>query len=43
MSDGLGAFVTGEKEFLARKKEPAEIIGMSLLPPKEYAEALGLG
>jgi len=38
----LGAFVTGDNEFLAGKKYLAEILGMPILSPKEYVGALGL-
>lgn len=38
----LGAFVTGDKEFLTKKKELSEIIGMPVLSPREYVEVLGL-
>jgi len=42
MNNELGAFVTGDKEFLSNKKELSRIIGMPILSPKEYAEGLGL-
>lgn len=42
MNGELGAFVTGDEEFLADKKELAEIVGMPILSPREYVEALGL-
>ena len=38
----LGAFVTGDKEFLSKKKELSEIVGMPLVSPREYAEVLGV-
>ncbi len=41
-NNDLGAFVTGDKEFLSKKKELSEIIGMPVLSPKEYVELLGL-
>jgi len=43
MNNELGAFVTGDKEFLSGKKELSEIIGMPLLSPREYVEGLGIG
>jgi predicted nucleic acid-binding protein len=42
MNSNLGAFVTGDNEFLSRKKELSAIMGMPILSPKEYVEALGL-
>jgi len=42
MNNELGAFVTGDKAFLSKKKELSEIIGMPVLSPKEYVEVLGL-
>ena len=42
MNNELGAFVTGDKAFLSKKKELSEIIGMPVLSPKEYVEILGL-
>jgi len=38
----LGAFVTGDADFLRRKGELAEITGTPILSPKEYVEGLGL-
>lgn len=38
----LGAFVTGDSDFLLRKKEISQIIGIPVLSPKEYAEGLGI-
>ncbi len=38
----LGAFVTGDKEFLSKKREISEVIGMPVLSPTEYVEVLGL-
>ena len=38
----LGAFVTGDSDFLGRKKELALVIGIPILSPKEYVEGLGL-
>jgi predicted nucleic acid-binding protein len=38
----LGAFVTGDSDFLRRKRELAQVIGMPMLSPKEYVEGLGL-
>ncbi len=43
MNNELGAFVTGDKEFLSNKKELSEIIGMPVLSPREYVEGLGIG
>ena len=42
MNEGLGAFVTGDNEFLSNKKRLSEIIGMPILSPKEYVKGLGL-
>ena len=42
MNRELGVFVTGDKGFLSNKKELSEIIGMSILSPKEYVRVLGL-
>ena len=42
MNTELGAFVTGDREFLSNKKELSRIIGVPILSPKEYAEGLGL-
>jgi len=42
MNGNLGAFVTGDKEFLSRKKELSNIIGIPILSPKEYVAALGI-
>jgi predicted nucleic acid-binding protein len=42
MNVNLGAFVTGDNEFLSHKKELSGIMGMPVLSPKEYVEALGL-
>ncbi len=42
MNEELGAFVTGDKEFLSNKKKLSEIIGMPVLSPKEYVKGLGL-
>jgi predicted nucleic acid-binding protein len=41
-SEKLGAFITGDAELLARKDEISKIIGMPVLSPKEYVDALGL-
>ncbi len=41
-NNDLGVFVTGDKEFLSKKEELSEIIGMPLLSPREYVEVLGL-
>jgi len=38
----LGAFVTGDREFLSRKDELSKIMEMPILSPKEYMEGLGL-
>jgi predicted nucleic acid-binding protein len=42
MNDGLGAFVTGDSEFISNKKGLAKIVGMPILSPKEYVEGLGI-
>ncbi len=42
MNPELGAFVTGDGEFLTRKGELSGLIGLPILSPKEYVEALGL-
>ena len=42
VNDELGAFVTGDTEFLSNKKELFEIIGIPFISPKEYVEGLGL-
>jgi hypothetical protein len=42
MNHELGFFVTGDNEFLSKKDEISKIIGMPILSPKEYVEALGL-
>lgn len=42
MNRELGAFVTGDSEFLSKKKELSEILGMPILSPREYVEVLGL-
>ena len=42
MNPELGAFVTGDREFLSRKQELAKIIKMPVLSPQEYVEALGI-
>jgi predicted nucleic acid-binding protein len=39
---GVGAFVTGDREFLSKKKELSSIVEMPILSPKEYVEGLGL-
>ena len=41
-SSEIGAFVTGDSDFLLRKKELSQIVGIPMLSPKEYVEALGL-
>ena len=41
-NEKLGAFITGDAELLARKDEISKIIGMPVLSPKEYVQALGL-
>ena len=43
MNSELGAFVTGDTEFLLRKQQLSKLIGTPLLSPKEYVDALGLG
>ena len=43
MNGDLGAFVTGDREFLSKKRELAEVIGMPIVSPKEYAAGLGPG
>jgi len=40
---GIGAFVTGDAQFMSEKKAPAEMIGMPTPSPKGYVEGLGLG
>jgi len=42
MNDELGAFVTGDKEFLVNKKELAELIGMPIFSPREYTKGMRL-
>lgn len=42
MNNELGAFVTGDAEFLSDKKRLSEIIGMAIFSPKEYVEGQGL-
>ncbi len=37
----LGAFVTGDNGLLSKKEELTRIIGMPILSPKEYVQALG--
>ncbi|MDG6940251.1 MAG: hypothetical protein JRN39_07615 [Nitrososphaerota archaeon] len=39
----VDAFVTGDSDFLSKKKELSKIIGMPVLSPKEYVEGLGIG
>lgn len=39
----IGAFITGDSDFLRRKKDLSQIIGMAILSPKEYVEGLGIG
>ncbi|MBI3116396.1 MAG: hypothetical protein HYZ12_03560 [Thaumarchaeota archaeon] len=38
----LGAFVTGDSDFLNKKKELSKLIGVPILSPKEYVEGLGI-
>ncbi|MBI3023728.1 MAG: type II toxin-antitoxin system VapC family toxin [Thaumarchaeota archaeon] len=38
----LGAFVTGDSDFLYKKKELSKLIGVPILSPKEYVEGLGI-
>jgi predicted nucleic acid-binding protein len=38
----LGALVTGDTEFIRKKQELSKIIGMPILSPREYVQALGL-
>ena len=40
MNSELGAFVTGDKDFLSNKKELSEIMKMPIFSPKEYVEGL---
>jgi len=42
MNNNLGAFVTGDNEFLSNKKELSGIMGMPILSPEEYVDVLGL-
>jgi predicted nucleic acid-binding protein len=42
VNNELGAFVTGDKEFLSNKRELSEIIGMPVLSPREYVDGLGI-
>lgn len=42
MNGDLGAFVTGDKEFLSNRSELAEIVLMPIVSPKEYASGLEL-
>lgn len=41
-SNELGAFVTGDGELLTKKDEISKIIGVPVLSPQEYVQALGL-
>ncbi|TLX98608.1 MAG: type II toxin-antitoxin system VapC family toxin [Thaumarchaeota archaeon] len=43
MDSNVGAFVTGDRGFLRKKKDLSRIIGMPVLSPKEYVEGLGIG
>jgi len=38
----LGAFVTGDKDFLSSKKELSEIMKIPIFSPQEYVEVLGI-
>lgn len=38
----LGAFVTGDSDFLRKKKDLSRIVCVPILSPKEYVEGLGL-
>ncbi len=43
LADGrLGAFVTGDTDFIHKKQELSKITGMPVLSPKEYVLAMGL-
>jgi predicted nucleic acid-binding protein len=42
MNSELGAFVTGDSEFLSKKEQLSKTLGMPILSPKEYVEGLGL-
>ena len=41
MNPGLGAFVTGDGEFLSNARQLADIVGMPMMSPREYVAALG--
>ena len=38
----LSAFVTGDSDFLSKKKELTRILEMPILSPKEYVEGMGI-
>ncbi|MGB9660268.1 MAG: type II toxin-antitoxin system VapC family toxin [Nitrososphaerales archaeon] len=42
MNRDLGAFVTGDSEFLSKKEELLKILKMPVLSPREYVQALGI-
>lgn len=42
VNDELGAFITGDREFLRDKAALSAMVGMPILSPREYVEGAGL-